>query len=73
MTTEAVLLLGLFAFLLLGAFMGENGPRSVFNKSGPRLGARLEQHISTGQGFQRNGNRQPAWTRPAGNEPAGTF
>lgn len=73
MTTEAVLLLGLFAFLLLGAFMGPSGPRNVFNSSGPRLGARLEQHISTGQGFQVQGARVPTWERPETNEPAGTF
>ncbi len=73
MTTEAVLLLGLFAFLLLGAFLGDSGPRNVFNSSGPRLGARLERHISTGQGFLTKGARAPAWTKPDANEPAGTF
>jgi len=51
-TTEVVLLLGLFAFLIGGAFFGPNGPRAVFDKSGPRLGARLEQHLHTGRQFK---------------------
>lgn len=73
MTTEAVLLLALFAFLLFGAFMGENGPRAVFNRSGPRLGARIEKHLATGQGFKVDGAKAPTWERPESAPDAGTF
>lgn len=73
MTTEAVLLLGLFVFLLLGAFIGDSGPRAVFNRSGPRLGARIEQHLATGQGFTLDGAKVPSWQRPDAAPPAGAF
>jgi hypothetical protein len=72
MTTEFVLLLGLFAFITAGAMLGESGPANVFKKSGPRLGARIEQHISTGRGFKvPTDNLQ--WIKPPGNAPTGDF
>jgi hypothetical protein len=52
MTTELVLLLSIFAFLIFGAFMGDLGPIATFRKSGPKLGARIERNISTGDGFR---------------------
>jgi hypothetical protein len=51
MTTEFILLLGLYAFILLGVFMGENGPKATFTKSAPRLAARIEKNLSTGLNF----------------------
>jgi hypothetical protein len=63
MTTELVLLLALFAFILAGGFFGEKGPFKVFEKSGPRLGARLEQQITIGRGFKQDGTVR-AWQRP---------
>jgi hypothetical protein len=63
MTTEFVLLLGLFVFISAGAFFGENGPGYVFQKSGPRLGARLEKNITCGHSFnERNGTL--TWEKP---------
>lgn len=71
MTTELILLLGLFVFILGGAFMGDKGPRKVFSKSAPRLGARVEQHINFGHRFTfRDGNRVE-WKRPDGPPPLG--
>lgn len=52
MTTELILLLGLFAFILLGSFLNKDtGIEAVFKKSAPRLGARIEKHLETGSGF----------------------
>ena len=53
MTTEFILLLGLYATILLGAFAGPRGPIGVFKESAPRLGAKIERHISVGHGFTR--------------------
>ena len=49
MTLEYVLLLCLFVLLLMGAFI--QGPKESFAQSGPRLGARVEWHLITGDGF----------------------
>jgi hypothetical protein len=73
MTTEFVLLLGLFAFITMGALMGKNGPGAAFQKSGPRLGARLEQQLSTGRGFKVGQGAVLNWTKPSGNAPDGTL
>jgi hypothetical protein len=68
MTVEYILLLALFAFVLMGAFMGEKGPLKVFESSAPRLGARVEQQLSTGQAFNFPRN---AWQVPPGGAPSG--
>lgn len=65
MTVELVLLLGLYAFLLLGAFLGDNGPIETFRKSGPRLGARIERNVATGDGFRASKDGAPVtWIKP---------
>ena len=67
MTTEFVLLLGLYAFILLGAFLGERGPIQTFNKSAPRLAAKMERDISVGKGFKdKSKGRSPTvtWLNP---------
>ena len=67
MTVELVLLLGIYAFLILGAFLGENGPIETFRKSGPRLGARIERNVSTGDGFRTsNDGLGVNWIKPDG-------
>jgi hypothetical protein len=67
MTVELVLLLGLYAFVLLGAFLGDNGPLETFKKSGPRLGARIERNVSTGDGFRRSDDGLGVnWIKPEG-------
>lgn len=62
MKVELVLILGLYAFLLLGAFMGDNGPIGVFRRSTPRLAAMVERNTAIGNKFIINGS--PArWER----------
>ncbi|MBX3020611.1 MAG: hypothetical protein KF799_02950 [Bdellovibrionales bacterium] len=70
MTTELVLLLGIYAFLLLGAFLGDLGPIETFKKSAPRLGARVERNISVGDGFRKsaNDNQAVVWLKPEGRQ-----
>ena len=65
MTVELVLLMGLYAFLLLGAFLGDMGPIQTFKKSAPRLAARVERNISTGDGFRQSANGKGVdWIAP---------
>ena len=71
MTTELVLLLGLFAFILGGAFLGDNGPRKVFERSAPRLGARVESQITIGRKFRFRDGNSIEWARPNGGPPLG--
>lgn len=54
MTTELVLILGLYAFIVLGVFLGDMGPIETFKKSAPRLGARIERNVSIGDGFRNS-------------------
>ncbi len=72
MTTEAVLILGLFVFILLGIFLGDSGPRAVFARSGPRLGARIETHITIGNRFLQNG-AENKWETPPVGSPGSEF
>ena len=61
MTTEIVLLLAIFAFIILGVFLGDLGPIATFHRSGPYLGAKIERQISIGHNFYRGGGRIPEW------------
>lgn len=71
MTVELVLLLGIYGFLIIGAFLGDLGPIETFKKSAPRLAARVERNISTGDGFRQSAKdgKPVAWIKPNG--PAG--
>ena len=61
MTIEYVLLLiAIFAFGLK-AFV--SAPTEAFRSSGPRLAARIEQQIETGEGFRPRGSYLD-WTAP---------
>lgn len=71
MTTELVLLLGLFAFLVGGVFFGEKGPIQVFGKSGPRLAARIEKQITVGREFKISGGQINQWQKPSTAPPDG--
>lgn len=78
MTTELVLLIALSVFVSAGAFFGEKGPFKVFENSGPRLGARLEQNIAIGKDFKvhnpNSGSQQPVeWRAPSGAAPTGAL
>ena len=72
MTTELVLLLGMFAFILGGAFLGDNGPRRVFERSAPRLGAHIERQITIGHRFRFRNGDSIRWVRPNGPAPLGS-
>lgn len=71
MTTELVLLLALWAFIAAGAMFGEKGPIQVFARSGPRLAARIERHISVGREFKGKGGQVNQWVKPDGQAPDG--
>ena len=65
MTTELILLLGLYAFILLGVFMGDSGPQATVSKSAPRLAARIQKNLSTGQNFKTaDENHSSDWKQP---------
>lgn len=72
MTTEFILLLGIYAFIVLGIFLGDLGPIATFKKSAPRLAARIERNISVGNGFRssRDG-RGVTWVEPEGGSGPG--
>lgn len=62
MTTELVLLLGIYAFIVIGVFLGDNGPVATFKKAAPRFSARIERNVSIGHRFVRDGQKAPNWT-----------
>lgn len=63
MTTELVLIIGLYAFILMGVFFGDSGPMATFKKSAPRLAARIERNLTTGKGFSEN-DTSLGWVSP---------
>jgi len=70
MTVELVLLVGIYGFLIIGAFLGDLGPIETFKNSAPRLAARVERNISTGDGFRNSKDGLGVnWVKPDG--PAG--
>jgi hypothetical protein len=65
MTVELVLLLGVYAFIIMGAFLGDSGPVATFKSAGPRLAARLERNLSVGDGFRVSKDNQGVhWVQP---------
>lgn len=67
MTVEAVLLLAVYAFIVLGVFLGDLGPVETFRKSAPRLAARIERNITTANSFVTKGGKTgktPNWSAP---------
>lgn len=60
MTLEYVLLLAMFVVFGLGAVF-KDGPYSAFQKGGPKLGARVEYHLITGDGFSNNSSVSTDW------------
>ena len=53
MTVEYVLLISLFVYFLFGALTST--PMKTFGDYGPRLGARVEKQLVTGDGFAKQG------------------
>lgn len=72
MTTEYILLLGIYAIIVLGVFLGDLGPIATFKKSAPRLAARIERNISVGDGFRISRDGQAVvWVKPEGASGSG--
>lgn len=61
MLIEYVLLLAAFV-MYFGATLW-HAPGDSFKKSGPKLGARIERGLVTGNGFKRDGGVEP-WIKP---------
>lgn len=51
MTTEFILLLSMFTLILMVTLV--QGPAKSFKEAAPKLGARVENHLITGDGFAR--------------------
>jgi hypothetical protein len=64
MTVELILLLCLSVFLVLGTMVKDFGGKGFFPKSAPRLAARLERNISTGEGFVDSNGVAYRWENP---------
>ena len=71
MTTELLVLLVIFVLVIGAAILGPNGPGQSFRNSGPRLGARLEYHITIGDQFTFDQGTRPDWQRPNQPPPLG--
>lgn len=54
MTIEYVLLL--FAVFFIGLKVFISAPGDAFKKAGPRMAARVENHLETGGGFKPQGS-----------------
>lgn len=59
MTVEYVLLLALFVLFIMSALV--RGPFDSFENAGPKLGARVEKHLITGDGFGPQGPGTHRW------------
>lgn len=59
MTIEYVLLL--FAVFFIGLKGFTSAPAKAFKESGPRLAARIEQQLATGDGFKPEGGNHIGW------------
>lgn len=58
MTVEYVLLLTIMTTFVVSLFTARDGAFTrTFNNSGPRLGARVEKLIRTGDGFDPDGEK----------------
>ncbi len=53
MTVEYILLITAFFLIVIGSVI--SGPQGAFDRAGPKLGARVEKHLMTGDGFASNG------------------
>lgn len=65
MSTEFVLLLSIFSFIVIGVFLGDKGPIATFRQSAPRLASKIERDISIGYQFSRQGQEEriPGWIK----------
>lgn len=68
-TTEFVLLLSFVALLMFATIFGDAGPQATFEKSAPRLAARLEKNLETGAGWIPANGKSARWLVPSGGIP----
>ncbi len=64
MTTEFILLLTVFVFVIVGIF---KTPTETFETAGPRLGYRIQKQIETGTEFSFKSRQLPngvQWSKP---------
>jgi len=59
MTIEYILLL--IASFLVGLKLFVTAPKEAFQKSGPRLAARVERHLATGEKFKQTQTGVIGW------------
>lgn len=59
LTAELVLLLAIYASLVFTLLFGPNGVVNTFPKNLPKLSARIEKHVVTGQGHVDG-----SWAKP---------
>ncbi len=59
MTAEYVLVLALFVMFVMSALI--TGPHNAFKDAGPKLGARVEKQLATGEGFLVQNGRKVQW------------
>ncbi len=65
MTIEVILLFAISVFLILGSMWKDFGSQGFFPTSAPRLAARLERNLTTGDGFVDAAGVGVKWERPA--------
>lgn len=56
MTIEYILLM--ICIFGIGLKFFASAPLDAFKEAGPRLGARVERHLATGNGFKYRGNQK---------------
>jgi len=59
MIVEYILLLTAFVVMMMK--ITYFAPLKAFNEGGPRLGARVENHLTTGRGFSEDSHRKADW------------
>ena len=70
MATETILLLAIYAFVILGLFMGgEESLLGTFKSASPRLATRIERNVSIGVNNSftkknRGGDKTITWEKP---------
>ncbi len=70
MTIEVILLLAISVFFFLGTMVADFGGKGFFPTSAPRLAARLERNLITGDGFVDRNGKGVEWELP--NQTKGT-
>ncbi len=73
MTIEVILLFALSVFLFLSTMWSDFGSKGFFPTSAPRLAARIERNLMTGDGFIDASGNGIQWKKPPNNANTGSF